>query len=75
NTDHGVSTASTQANAAYFNNKSDAVICSFFASQPSSPQLVHENLEQIHPNDMEEMDFRWQMAMLTMSSRRFLKKS
>nr|GFB79269.1 hypothetical protein [Tanacetum cinerariifolium] len=51
------------------------VICSFFASQPNSPQLVHEDLEQIHPDDMEDMDLRWKMAMLTMRARRFLKKT
>nr|GEU63845.1 hypothetical protein [Tanacetum cinerariifolium] len=78
NTAHRVSTASTQVNAAYFtniNNMSDAVICSFFASQPNSPQLVHEDLEQIRSDDMKEMDLRWQMAMLTMRARRFLKKT
>ncbi|GKD27335.1 hypothetical protein Tco_1233549 [Tanacetum coccineum] len=44
---HGVSTASTQVNAANFtniDNLSDDVICVFFASQPNSPQLVHEEL-------------------------------
>ncbi|GKB97061.1 hypothetical protein Tco_0983198, partial [Tanacetum coccineum] len=78
NTAHGVSTASTQVNAANstnIDNLSDAVICAFFASQPNSPQLVHEDLQQIHPYDMEEMDLRWQMAMLTMSARRFLKNT
>nr|GEU74317.1 hypothetical protein [Tanacetum cinerariifolium] len=75
NTTHGVSTASTQVNAAYIDNFSDVVICSFFASQPSCPQLVHKDLEQIHPDDMEEMDLRWQMAMLTIRDRRFLKKT
>nr|GEW76804.1 hypothetical protein [Tanacetum cinerariifolium] len=76
NTTHGVSTASTQVNATYstnIDNLSDVVICSFFASQPNSPQLIHEDLEQIHPDDMEEMDLRWQMAILTMRARRFLK--
>nr|GEW39986.1 hypothetical protein [Tanacetum cinerariifolium] len=61
NTANGVSTASTQVNAAYstnIDNLSDAVICSFFASQLNSPQLVHEYLEQIYPDDMEEMDLR-----------------
>ncbi|GJV85727.1 retrovirus-related pol polyprotein from transposon TNT 1-94 [Tanacetum coccineum] len=48
----------------------DVVICAFFTSQPNSPQLVHEDLQQIHPDDMEEMDLRWQMAMLTMRARR-----
>ncbi|GJS50563.1 ribonuclease H-like domain-containing protein [Tanacetum coccineum] len=56
-------------------NLSDVVICSFFASQPNSPQLAHEDLEQIHPYDNEEMDLRWQMAMLTMRARRFLKNT
>nr|GEX34332.1 hypothetical protein [Tanacetum cinerariifolium] len=78
NTAYGVSTASTQVNAAYstnINNLSDAVIFSFFVSQPNSPQLVHEELEQLHPDDMEEMNLIWQMAMLTMRARRFLKKT
>ncbi|GJV56343.1 hypothetical protein Tco_1457348 [Tanacetum coccineum] len=69
----GVSTASTQVNTAYstnIDNLSDAVICSFFASQPNSPQLAHEDLQQIHPDDIEEIDLRWQMAMLTMRARR-----
>ncbi|GJZ83053.1 putative ribonuclease H-like domain-containing protein, partial [Tanacetum coccineum] len=56
-------------------NLSDAVICSFFASQQNSPQLAHEDLQQIHPDDIEEMDLRWQMAMLMMSARSFLKNT
>ncbi|GJU37513.1 putative ribonuclease H-like domain-containing protein [Tanacetum coccineum] len=78
NTAHEVSTASTQVNAANstnIDNLSDVVICAFFTSQPNSPQLVHEDLQQIHPDDMEEMDLRWQMAMLTMRARRFLKNT
>nr|GEX32184.1 putative reverse transcriptase domain-containing protein [Tanacetum cinerariifolium] len=55
NTANGVSTASTQVNAAFssnINNLSDAVICAFLASQPNIPQLTHEYLEQIHPDDI-----------------------
>nr|GEV53593.1 retrovirus-related Pol polyprotein from transposon TNT 1-94 [Tanacetum cinerariifolium] len=33
------------------------------------------DLEQIHPDDIEEMDLRWQIAMLTMRARMFLKKT
>ncbi|GKC75665.1 hypothetical protein Tco_1126439 [Tanacetum coccineum] len=44
-------------------------------NQPNSPQLVHEDLQQIHPDDMEEMDLRWQMAMFTIRARRFLKNT
>ncbi|GJU15893.1 hypothetical protein Tco_1143859 [Tanacetum coccineum] len=38
--------------------------------QLNSPQLAHEDLQQIHPDDIEEIDLRWQMAMLTMRARR-----
>nr|GEV35984.1 putative reverse transcriptase domain-containing protein [Tanacetum cinerariifolium] len=34
-----------------------------------------QDLKQIHPYDIEEMDLRWQLAMLTMRARRFLKKT
>ncbi|GJU55488.1 ribonuclease H-like domain-containing protein [Tanacetum coccineum] len=47
----------------------------FFSSQPNNPQLANEDLQQLHPNDLEEMDLRWQMAMLTISSRIFLKNT
>ncbi|GJR31265.1 ribonuclease H-like domain-containing protein [Tanacetum coccineum] len=71
----GMSSSINTAYSTNINNLSDAVICSFFASQPNSPQLAHEDLQQIHPDDIEEMDLRWQMAMLTMRARRFLKNT
>nr|GFA47021.1 hypothetical protein [Tanacetum cinerariifolium] len=49
---------------------SNAVIYSFFASQSSSPQLDNEYLMQIDADDLEEMDLKWQMAMLTMRARK-----
>ncbi|GJY99322.1 putative ribonuclease H-like domain-containing protein [Tanacetum coccineum] len=54
---------------------SDAVIYSFFANQSNSPQLNDEDLQQIDADDLEEMDLKWQMAMLTMRARRFLNKT
>ncbi|GJU52677.1 hypothetical protein Tco_1226391 [Tanacetum coccineum] len=78
NTAHKVFAASTQANIANSTNidsLSDVVIFAFFASQPNSSQHVNEDLEQIHPDVIEEMDLRWQMAMLTMNARRFLKRT
>ncbi|GKC46496.1 ribonuclease H-like domain-containing protein [Tanacetum coccineum] len=39
------------------------------------PQLDNEDLQQIHPDDLEEIDLRWQMAMLIMRARRFLKNT
>nr|GFA66627.1 hypothetical protein [Tanacetum cinerariifolium] len=54
---------------------SNAVIYSFFASQSYSPQLDNEDLKQIDVDDLEEIDLKWQMAMLTMRARRFLQKT
>nr|GFB93958.1 hypothetical protein [Tanacetum cinerariifolium] len=54
---------------------SNAVIYSFFASQSTSYQLDNKDLKQIDVDDLEEMDLRWQMAMLTIRARRFLQKT
>ncbi|GJT45023.1 hypothetical protein Tco_0953738 [Tanacetum coccineum] len=43
--------------------------------QPNSPQLDNEDLQQINPDDLEEIDLRWQMAMLAMRARIFLKNT
>ncbi|GJV73835.1 ribonuclease H-like domain-containing protein [Tanacetum coccineum] len=53
----------------------DAVICAFLASQPNSPQLAQEDLEQLDPDDLEEMDLQWEMVMLTIKARRFIKRT
>ncbi|GJV33376.1 hypothetical protein Tco_1393776 [Tanacetum coccineum] len=57
-----VSTASTQVSTA---NLSDDTVYAFLASQPNGSQLVHEDLEQIHEDDLEEMDLKWQLALLS----------
>ncbi|GJZ68352.1 ribonuclease H-like domain-containing protein [Tanacetum coccineum] len=78
NTAQGVNTASTQGAAdslITIENLSDVVIYSFFSSQPSIPQLDNEDLQQIHPDDLEEIDLRWNIAMLTMRAKRFLKNT
>nr|GEV67584.1 hypothetical protein [Tanacetum cinerariifolium] len=39
------------------------------------PQLDNEDLKQIDADDLEEMDLKWQMAMLTKRARKFLQKT
>ncbi|GKD00983.1 hypothetical protein Tco_1171257 [Tanacetum coccineum] len=41
-----------------------------FDSQPNTPQLDQEDLEQLYPDDLEEMDLQCEMAMLTIRARR-----
>nr|GEZ67057.1 hypothetical protein [Tanacetum cinerariifolium] len=47
----------------------NAVIYLFFASQSNSSQLDNDDLKQIDANDLEEMDLKWKMAMLTVRAR------
>nr|GFC61105.1 ribonuclease H-like domain-containing protein [Tanacetum cinerariifolium] len=54
---------------------SNAVIYAFFASQSTSTRLDNKDLKQIDVDDLEEINLRWQMAMLTMRARRFLQKT
>nr|GEW36401.1 hypothetical protein [Tanacetum cinerariifolium] len=76
--DVNVSVVGTKLSASTLPNVdslSNAIIYSFFASQSSSPQLDNKDLKQIDADDLEEMDLKWQMAMLTMRARRFLQKT
>nr|GEY53819.1 hypothetical protein [Tanacetum cinerariifolium] len=78
NTAVNVSAIGTKLSASTLPNVdslSNAVIYSFFASQSSSPQLDNEDLKQIDADDLEEIDLKWQMAMLTMRARKFLQKT
>ncbi|GKA53953.1 ribonuclease H-like domain-containing protein [Tanacetum coccineum] len=62
-----VSTASTQVSTA---NLSDATVYAFLASQPNGSQLVYEDLEQIHEDDLQKIDLKWQLALMSMRTRR-----
>nr|GEU42932.1 ribonuclease H-like domain-containing protein [Tanacetum cinerariifolium] len=44
-------------------------------SQPSIPQLDNEDLQQIHLDDLKDMKLRWNIAMLSMRARIFLKNT
>ncbi|GJQ91397.1 putative ribonuclease H-like domain-containing protein [Tanacetum coccineum] len=63
------------SNTVCLDNLCDAVICAFLASQPNCPQLSQEDPEQLHPDDLEEIDLQWEMAMLTIKARRFIKRT
>ncbi|GJR22012.1 ribonuclease H-like domain-containing protein [Tanacetum coccineum] len=61
-----ISTVSTPISTVSTNSASlsDATVYAFLANQPNGSQLVHEDLEQIHNNDLEEMDLKWNLAIL-----------
>nr|GEW61491.1 copia protein [Tanacetum cinerariifolium] len=56
-------------------NLSDAAVYAFLANQPNGSQLVHEDLEQIHEDNLKEMDLKWQLVLLSMRAKRFFQKT
>ncbi|GKC62888.1 putative ribonuclease H-like domain-containing protein, partial [Tanacetum coccineum] len=71
-----VNTASTETSTASFSDAtvysfSDATVYAFLSTQPQGSQLVHEDLEPLHDDDLEEIDLKWNMALLSMRARKF----
>nr|GEV47281.1 hypothetical protein [Tanacetum cinerariifolium] len=76
NVAYNVSTATSHTSQAQGSSLYvDELMFLFFANQSSSPQLDNEDLEQIDQDYLEEMDFKWQVAMLSMRVKRFYKKT
>nr|GEX81922.1 hypothetical protein [Tanacetum cinerariifolium] len=53
----------------------DDLMYSFFANQSSGPQLDHEDLEQVDEFDLEKIDVKWQVAMISIRLKKFYKKT
>ncbi|GKF91645.1 ribonuclease H-like domain-containing protein, partial [Tanacetum coccineum] len=73
-----VSTGSTPISTVSTNNStaclSDATVYAYLATQPNGSQAVHEDLEQIHEDDLDEIDLKWQLA-LSMKARKFYQRT
>ncbi|GKF67233.1 hypothetical protein Tco_0196912, partial [Tanacetum coccineum] len=53
----------------------DELMYSFFANQSSSLQLDYEDLEQLDEFNLDEMDLKWQVPMISMRLKKFYKKT
>nr|GEW40958.1 hypothetical protein [Tanacetum cinerariifolium] len=49
--------------------------CAYIASQSSGSQIKFEDINQIDEDDIEEMDIKWNMALLSMREDKFWKKT
>ncbi|GJS84641.1 putative ribonuclease H-like domain-containing protein [Tanacetum coccineum] len=41
----------------------------------ASTEIIHEDLEKLHDDDLEEMDLKWNMALLSMRVRKFYQRT
>ncbi|KAI3770785.1 hypothetical protein L6452_01929 [Arctium lappa] len=62
------------ANGANQDKGTDFVFEAFIASHGNS-SLNNDDLEQLHPDDLEEMDIKWQMSMLSLRVKKFIKRT
>ncbi|GKB13951.1 ribonuclease H-like domain-containing protein, partial [Tanacetum coccineum] len=66
-------TASSSANTS--SNVIESVLHSFVAESNPQQQITYEDFDQIGKLDLEELDIKWQMAMLYVRINRFEKKA
>ncbi|GKD72002.1 ribonuclease H-like domain-containing protein [Tanacetum coccineum] len=67
-----VSTASTDVAAS---SLSHDTVCVYIATHPNGSQIKYEDITQIDDDDIEEMDIKWNLALLIMRADRFWKKT
>nr|GEV56825.1 retrovirus-related Pol polyprotein from transposon TNT 1-94 [Tanacetum cinerariifolium] len=74
-----VNTASTNVLTASANIRVASIsqdsACAYIASQSSGSQIKFKDINQIDEDDMEEMDIKWNMALLSMRADKFWKKT
>ncbi|GJT79858.1 hypothetical protein Tco_1054200 [Tanacetum coccineum] len=67
-----ISIVSTEVAAA---SLSHDTICAYIATQSSGSQIKYEDITHIDEDDIEEMDIKWNLALLSMRADRFWKKT
>nr|GEU77954.1 hypothetical protein [Tanacetum cinerariifolium] len=66
-----VNTASPQVSTANF---SDNVVYAFMVKNPNGSNLQQPDLEQIHKDDLEAMDLRWRLSLLSVMVKRYFQR-
>ncbi|GJT83346.1 ribonuclease H-like domain-containing protein [Tanacetum coccineum] len=52
----------------------DNVVYNFMVENPNGSNLLHQDLEQIHKDDLEAMDLKWQLSLLSMRAKRYYQR-
>ncbi|GKB71150.1 putative ribonuclease H-like domain-containing protein [Tanacetum coccineum] len=67
-----VNAASPQVSTASF---SDNAVYAFMVENPNGSNILHQDLEQIHEDDLEAMDLKWQLSLLSMRAKRYYQRT
>ncbi|GKF53300.1 ribonuclease H-like domain-containing protein [Tanacetum coccineum] len=66
-----VNTASPQV---YIASVSDNTVYAFTVENPNGSNVLHQDLEQIHKDDLEAMDLKWQLSLLSIRAKRYYQR-
>ncbi|GJW15146.1 ribonuclease H-like domain-containing protein [Tanacetum coccineum] len=74
-----VSTASPNVNAASPQvstaSVSDNTMYAFMVENPNASNVLHQDLEQIHEDDLETMDLKWQLSLLSVRAKKYYQRT
>ncbi|GJR25526.1 ribonuclease H-like domain-containing protein [Tanacetum coccineum] len=74
-----VSAASPSVNAAspqvYTASVSDNTVYAFMVENPNGSNVLHQDLEQIHEDDLEAMDLKWQLSLLSVRAKKYYQRT
>ncbi|KAI3728928.1 hypothetical protein L6452_17573 [Arctium lappa] len=74
-TDSTANPESVNAASGVNQEKGNESVFEAFLSSHGNSSLINDDLEQLHPDDLEEMDIKWQIAMLSMRVKKFIKRT
>ncbi|GKC70516.1 putative ribonuclease H-like domain-containing protein, partial [Tanacetum coccineum] len=74
-----VSTVSPNVNTAspqvITSNFSDNAVYALMVENPNGSNLLQQDLEKIHEDDLEAMDLKWQLSLLSMRAKRYFQRT
>ncbi|GJV87837.1 putative ribonuclease H-like domain-containing protein [Tanacetum coccineum] len=53
---------------------SDNTVYAFMVENPNGSNVLHQDLEQIHEDDLEAMDLKWQLSLLSVRAKKYYQK-
>ncbi|GKA21634.1 hypothetical protein Tco_0701623, partial [Tanacetum coccineum] len=68
----GVNAASLQVCTA---SVSDNTVYAFMVKNPNGSNVLHQDLEQIHEDDLEAMDLKWQLSLLSVRAKKYYQRT
>ncbi|GJV17427.1 hypothetical protein Tco_1362750 [Tanacetum coccineum] len=72
NSTNDANTASPQVSTA---SVSDNAVYAFMVENPNGSNVLHQDLEQIHEDDLEAIDLKWQLSLLSVRVKKYYQRT